>query len=455
MADREEKKINLTEIFKASINEAKKKSKNDDPKEKSEKDETDDEEKGENKEEGWSKSNKKSEKEDKKTEKKEDKGKKSDIKIKEEVETDDEEIVDEETLAASSLHPAAKSIPDAKAISASKVSMMNSMMGLMSGMAKDDMVGFFDKVQSQFGPGKTYGVGDNSGKNTSTIDMKASHAVSSSAPKTKDGMPKLDDKGNPLAAINTLGSLGKKISVKEDVEEMFDGEDLSEDFKEKATTLFEAAINARLTVELARLEEEYEETVAEQISTFTEEVSTKLNTYLDYVVENWMEENEVAIESTIRNELMEEFIEGLKNLFSEHYVNVPQDKIDVLESLAIKVGTLEETLDNIITENNELKEERVEGQKKEIIESIASGLTLTQQEKFSSLVEGIEFSGDLEIFKKKLMIVKENYFKIDSTTHNSNINEETFEGSLTEETSSSNDPNVNRYVQAITRTVKK
>jgi hypothetical protein len=166
-------------------------------------------------------------------------------------------------------------------------------------------------------------------------------------------------------------------------------------------------------------------------------------------------ENEVAIESTLRNEIMEEFMDGLKNLFSEHYISVPEDKVDVLEALAEKVNVLEEKLDETISENAALKGTLIEDQARDIFVELASDLALTQQEKFAALAEGIEFDGNLNTYAKKLNIIKENYFRNETTTYSSNIEEETFEGELTESTNRYVDPNVNRYVQAISRNIKK
>ena len=336
--------------------------------------------------------------------------------------------MEEETLAAASLHPAARHSDPM-----SKLGAMHGVMNVMAGMGKSDLINFFNQVQSQFGPGKDHGVGDKSAANQSSVDMKPSHATGHSAPKTKDAMPKLN--------------------VKEDIEEMFAGQDLSEEFKDNVTTLFEAAVSARIIAEQARLEEEFETKLDEQIAIFNEEVTAKLDTYLDYVVENWMKDNEVAIESTLRNELADEFIEGLKNLFAEHYISVPEDKVNVLEAMAEKVAALETRLDETISENVELKNFVVENQRQDIVEELASDLALTQQEKFSALVEGIEFDGDLDVYARKLMIVKENYFKNETTSHSSNIEEETFEGTISE--SVNVDPVVGRYVQALARTVKK
>lgn len=342
-----------------------------------------------------------------------------------------EENVSEETLAASSLHPAAKSVSDPK----SKIGMMQAVIGAMGGMNKGDLTKWFDQAMAVYGPGKDHGVGDKSGSNQSSIDMHASAASKSTGPKTRDAMPKL--------------------SVKEDVEDMFTGEELTEEFKEKASVIFEAAVNARITLEIARLEEEYETKFAEAAGNLEEELSSKVDAYMEYVAESWMKENEVAIESTLRNELAEEFIEGLRSLFAEHYIDVPQDKVDVIESLAEKVSDLEERLDQAITENVEIKHALLENERKDVVISFAEDLTMSQQEKFTSLAEGIDFDGDLDVYSKKLSIIKENYFSSkQKSVASTNIEEETFEGEVGTNTVAI-DPNVNRYVQAITKTIKK
>ena len=440
-------KNRLEEIIEASLEEAKKKAKHKMHGKKHHEEEGEEEE--EEEEEFSEKPSKKMKKmEEAKKYEEEESGKKPSKKMKkmeeakkyEEEEEEKEESgknppkkmkkMEEETMAASSLHPAARAITDPKAIS-SKTAMMGQVMGAMSSMPKSDMINFFNQVMGQYGPGHTYGVGDNSESNKSTLNMKPSDAPGHS-PDIKMPMPKL--------------------GVREDVEEMFVGEDLSEEFKEKASTLFEAAINARLTVELARLEEQYSQTISEEIQAYTESITDKIDAYLDYVVENWVQENKVAIESTLRNEIMEEFIDGLKGLFVEHYIEVPESKIDVIESLAEKVDSLEQLLDETITENSEMKSILSDVAKKEIFEELASDLALTQQEKFSSLAEGIEFDGNVDGYTKKLRIIKETYFNNEQVT-STNIEEETFEGEVEQQISTN--PLVNKYVQALSRTVKK
>lgn len=340
--------------------------------------------------------------------------------------------IEEGTVAADSLHPAARPVTDD---SKSKFSYIASMIGAMHAMKKEDLVDLFNKTQSVFGPGKDYGVGDKSGSNQSTLDMHASAAAATTGPKTRDAMPKL--------------------SVKEDVEEMFAGQELSEEFKDKVTTLFEAAVNVRILAETARLEEEFEEKLTEAVSEINEELTSKVDAYLDYVVESWMEENKVAIESTLRNEVMGEFIDGLKNLFAEHYIEMPEEKIDVVEALTSKVEDLEAALDEMIEENAQLEDAFIEVEKENVFESFLSDLALSQQEKFKALAEGIDFDGNVETYAKKLSIIKENYFSAEkSAPVSTNIEEETFEGE-TAVTETVVDPTVNRYVQAISRTLKK
>ncbi len=323
-----------------------------------------------------------------------------------------EEILDnvsEETAAAATIAPKGRA------------DSINVVTQLMSGMSIEDLNGFVQTMQ-QYAAGKDYGVGDNSAHNKSTISAKPSHAVGA--------------------------------AMKEDLEVIFNGHDLSEEFKEKTATLFETAVNIRVTGEVARLEEEYESKLNENLEVFYEQVTSKVDAYLDYVVENWMQENEVAIESTLRNELMDEFMEGMKKLFAEHYISVPEEKVDVVEALTEKVSSLEEKLDEAITHNNELRGVLVQESAKQIFANLASDLALTQQEKFASLAEGIEFDGNLEVFAKKLAIIKENYFGVESkASYSSNIEEETFEGEVAQPVTS-NDP-INRYAQAIAKTIKK
>lgn len=339
-------------------------------------------------------------------------------------EKEDKEDMKEETVAASSLK--AKGAPGEPM---SKIGMISQVTSAMATMPKSDMIDFFNQVMGQYGPGKDHGIGDKSGHNQDSVDMKTGKG-----PKTKDAMPKLN--------------------VKEDIEAMFIGEDLTEEFKEKATTLFEAAVNAKITSELVRIEEEYDSLLKEEVETFVEEVTDKLDTYLDYVVENWMTENQVAIESTLRNEITEQFIDDLKNLFTENYMNIPEEKVNVIEQLTDKIDSLEKRLDETVTENHELKNVLTESTKKDLIDLVSTDLTLTQKEKFLPFAEGVEFDGDLDSYQRKLEIIIENYFKTSSTPQ-TNLEEEVFEGETEPARTGHVDPSIARYVSALQKTVKR
>lgn len=344
------------------------------------------------------------------------------------------ENLDEATTAMDSLKPAARSAgSDPK----SKIDYITHTIGAMHSMKKDDLVKWFDQSMALIGKEASHLPGGaNEMGNENSIRAKGSNAVGKAGPRVNMPMPKL--------------------SVKEDVEEMFEGSDLSEEFKEKASTLFEAAVTARAMVEVARLEEEFEVQLEEAVTEINEELSLRIDSYLGYVVENWIKENEVAIESSLRNELTGEFIEGLKNLFAEHYIDLPENKIDVVESLADKVESLEIKLSEQIQENAEYKQAFVEVEKEQVFESMIQDLAMSQQEKFAALAEGVDFDGDLDTYARKLSIIKENYFTSEKKAPvSTNIVEETFEGDLVEHNNGSYDPAVSAIAKAISKSIKR
>ena len=201
-----------------------------------------------------------------------------------------------------------------------------------------------------------------------------------------------------------------KDKMKEDVNHMFSDDDaLSEEFRTKAATIFEARIMDRV----AQIEEEVEVKYASMFEEAVEEIKSdltnKVNDYLEYVVEQWMADNEIAIESGLRSEITEDFIAGLRNLFAEHYIDVPEDKVDLVDELATKVEELEDKLNEEIEHGIELRKALVESTKQEIVRSVCGGLTDTQVEKIKSLAEGVEFSTEDE-YKSKLETIRENYF---------------------------------------------
>jgi hypothetical protein len=198
-------------------------------------------------------------------------------------------------------------------------------------------------------------------------------------------------------------------AVKEDIAAMFSGEDLTEEFKESASTLFEAALTARMNLETVRLEEEFAEALSEQVEEVKEEMTTKIDQYLDYVVEQWIEDNKLAIESSLRSEIAENFMEGLRNLFAESYINVPDEKIDVLGELHAQIQELEAKLDESINTTLELQAVIDEATQEATFDEVSEGLAATQVEKLRTLAEGIDFN-DAETYAKKLNIIKDKYF---------------------------------------------
>ena len=200
-----------------------------------------------------------------------------------------------------------------------------------------------------------------------------------------------------------------EVDMNEDVEALFAGEDLSEEFKEKAKTIFEAAVKAKMQSEIARLEEAYAATLEEEVATIKEELSNNVDDYLNYVVEQWVSDNEVAIEAGLRTELTEEFIGGLRQLFAEHYIDIPEDKVSVIEEMGTKIEELETKLNEEIERNVELSKVLSESTREAIMHDMTEGLTATQAEKLKTLAEGVEFV-DAKTYATKLQTLRESYF---------------------------------------------
>jgi len=200
-----------------------------------------------------------------------------------------------------------------------------------------------------------------------------------------------------------------EVDMNEDVEALFAGEDLSEEFKQKALTIFEAAVKAKMQSEIARLEEAYAATLEEEVETIKEELSSNVDDYLNYVVEQWVSDNEVAIEAGLRTELTEEFISGLRQLFAENYIDIPEDKVSVVEELGNKVEELEAKLNEEIERNVELTKVLSESKKTEVMHSMTEGLTATQAEKLKQLAENVDFV-DADSYATKIQTLRESYF---------------------------------------------
>ena len=241
------------------------------------------------------------------------------------------------------------------------------------------------------------------------------------------------------------------INVQDDIEALTKNEEgLSNEFKEKATTIFEAAVHAKVIEEVNIKLEEIEGENSEENETFQKTLTEKVDGYLTYVVEEWMVENELAIERGIRSELVEDFMSGLKTLFTEHYIDIPEEKVDMVDDLFTKVEDLETSLDEEINRGVELQKELAQFKKDDALQSITKDLADTDSEKISKLAEGIEFE-NTEQYIEKLNVLKESYFpKTDSVTSEITETDESIE--LTEEKSPEKvDENMKHYTSAIRR----
>ena len=239
---------------------------------------------------------------------------------------------------------------------------------------------------------------------------------------------------------------GLKVDVSADVAALINGESLSEEFKTKAATIFESAVVVRVKEEVARLEEEFESKLVEQVDAITEGLVEKIDGYLDYVVEQWMEQNEIALENGVKGDIMESFITGMRDLFKEHYIEVPEEKYDVIGEMETQIDYLNAKLDEQFAANVEMKKSLQEHARKDIVSELSEGLADTDSEKFHALVEELSFE-DVDTFKVKVQTIRENYFTVKPQSTVQSVVTDTPVEELTEETKYI-DPSVAAYVKA-------
>ena len=243
----------------------------------------------------------------------------------------------------------------------------------------------------------------------------------------------------------------KEVDVAEHVEALVNGEgDLSEEFKRKAATVFEAAVKSKIRTEIERLENEYEVKLKEGVESATEEMTDKVDTYLNYVTEEWMKENELAIERGLKGEIAEDFISGLKQLFEDHYIDIPDEKYDVLEAQSEKISELEGKLSETIEKNVSLKDNNATLVKEQVISEVSEDLADTEIEKFKSLVDDVDYS-DEESYREKLGTLKESYFPKTSITEATETVDDVDTGTAQDIDLT---PSMDAYMSAIGRTVK-
>ena len=200
-----------------------------------------------------------------------------------------------------------------------------------------------------------------------------------------------------------------EVDIEEDVNALFGGEDLSEEFKEKAKLVFETALNSKVSEVKEALEAKYQETLEERIAEEKTALSERVDNYLEYVADEWFTENALAVEQGLKTDMTESFLSGMKSLFEEHYVTIPDDKYDVLESMVEKLDDMETKLNEQIEKNVSLNSRLGESVANGILESVSEGLASTQKEKLASLSESVEFDGE-ESYREKLETLRESYF---------------------------------------------
>ena len=237
------------------------------------------------------------------------------------------------------------------------------------------------------------------------------------------------------------------IDVEQDIQALLEGEELSEEFQNKARTIFEAAIRTKLSEIKEQVKVSYEEKLIEEVASIKEELKDRVDSYLEYVADEWVQENKIAIEHGLKSEMTESFLEGMRGLFEEHYVSIPEDKYDVVENMVDKLDEMESKLNEQIEKNIAITKSLSEATGGNILSDVSEGLSSTQKEKLASLAEGVEFESE-ESYKEKLETLKESYFK---TAPKRSDSEVLNESAASPEVSGS----MAAYIQALSHATKK
>ena len=258
-------------------------------------------------------------------------------------------------------------------------------------------------------------------------------------------------KEDEVVAESSEEEVAPEINVEEDVEALLQGEELSEEFQAKAKTIFEAAINSKVATIKEELEQENSKKLEEEIESKKVELTERVDSYLEYVAGEWLQENELAVEAGLKTEMTESFLEGMKSLFEEHYVSIPEDKYDVLENMVNKLdemeGKLNEQIENNVALNKRLAESKSDG----ILSDVAEGLAITQKEKLASLAESVEFESE-QNYREKLVTLRESYFPSTAPSAQRDNNEVLSEGT---ESPVKNTGSMANYLSTLQRVTKK
>ena len=243
----------------------------------------------------------------------------------------------------------------------------------------------------------------------------------------------------------------EKIDVDEDLNALIAGEELSEEFQEKARTIFETAIKTKVSELKEELKKEYEQSLTEEVKAIKEEIEDRADAYLEYVADEWMEENALAVEHGLKTEMTESFLTGMKSLFEDHYVTIPEDKYDVLNSMVEKLDEMEGKLNEQINKNVALNKRLSESSADVVLSDVSEGLALSQKEKLATLAENVEFDSE-DSYREKLVTLRKSYFP-----ENAGVQKDTSEtiSEGMEEAPKANSSLMETYLQTLTRVAKK
>ena len=242
-----------------------------------------------------------------------------------------------------------------------------------------------------------------------------------------------------------------EYDIEEDINALLQGEELSEEFEEKARTIFEAAIKAKSTEIQEELTAQYEQALQEEVATIKEELTDRVDAYLEYVAEEWMTENQLAVEQGLKTEMTESFLTGIRSLFEDHYVSIPEEKYDVLNSMVEKLDEMEDKLNEQIERNIALKQRLAESVADAIFSEVCEGLALSQKEKLASLAENVEFDSE-DTYREKLVTLRESYFPANAGTQKDNSEHISEEVEVAPQQVSSL---MESYLQTLSRVAKK
>ena len=345
---------------------------------------------------------------------------KKEDKVKVKAEEDDSDDVEDDSDDEEEAEESKKNVKEAVALPKTKTAMINAMLGAMKGMKKDDIASNWGKINAAFG-----------------------------ADDDEDDDSDDDEKEVVKSHVKEVKKVTKEdIDVSDDVKALFGDEDLTEEFKTSATTIFEAAVVSKINEVLETVCIDLDVEVEAEKEVMAEEISTRLDDYLEYVVEEWTKDNELAVQQGIRSEITENFMQGLRQLFTENYIDIPEEKTDLVDELASKVQELESSVNEEMEKNISLSKGLNEMKKHKILKNVSEGLSETQTEKLRSLSDGIEFIDD-EDYKEKLDTVKENYFPSEEVIETGD------EEPLVIEDDKPADGSMSAYTNAISRSIKK